>query len=99
MAITLARGLAATDIRCPDCGNVRTVDRRHARRWREGHDHGTCISCRGGSNVRVARDRDIAYWLRLYGVPVPRGVKARDVITASGVPPDLARFAREVFPP
>lgn len=97
MAITQARGLASTDIRC-DCGSVRTVDQRQARRWREGHIPGTCASCRGGSVTRVARDRDIGFWLKAYGVKIPRGAKARDVLTASGIPPELAELAREAFP-
>lgn len=98
MAITQARGLCSTDIRCPGCGDVRTVDVRQARQWREGHIIGTCVTCRGGSKTRVARDRDIGFWLRAYGVDIPRGVKARDVVTASGIPPALAELAREAFP-
>ena len=98
MAIRAARGLASTDIRCPDCNKVRTVDPRHARRWREGHEPGTCATCRGGSVTRKARDQDYAFWLRSYGVPVPRGQKATQVIAASGIPPDLAEFARSCFP-
>lgn len=98
MAITEARGLAPTDIRCPGCGNVRTVDARQARRWREGHIPGDCAKCRGGSATRVARDRDVGYWLRLHGAQIPRGQKARDYVTASGLPPSLAEFAKECFP-
>ncbi len=71
MAITVYRGLAATDIRC-GCGNVRTVTHRQARRWREGHIPGTCVACRGGQNARITRDRDLSYWLRLYGVTLPK---------------------------
>lgn len=57
-----------------------------------------CVVCRGGSATRVARDRDIGFWLRSYGVKIPRGQKARDVLTASGIPDDLAEFARSCFP-
>lgn len=98
MAITEARGLCSSDIRCPECSRVRTVDPRHARRWREGHDTGLCARCRGGSATRVARDRDIGFWLKQYGVSIPRGTKAREVVTASGLPDELAEFARSCFP-
>ena len=98
VAITEARGLAITDIRCPACRGVRTVDPRQARRWREGHIPGTCASCRGGTASRKARERDIGYWLRLHGAEIPRGVKPRDYITASGAPPSLLEFAKDCFP-
>lgn len=98
MTISAARGLASTDIRCPDCHKVRTVDARHARRWREGHEPGLCASCRGGSATRKARDRDYAFWLKQFGVPVPRGTRAMDVIAASGVPPALGEFAKRCYP-
>ena len=95
---TEARGLCNTQIRCPQCHHVRQVDPRQARRWRENHIQGLCVTCRGGQATRVARDRDIGYWLKMYGVPIPRGTKARDVITASGIPPELAEYARNCFP-
>lgn len=98
MTVRQARGLAVTDIRCPQCNKVRTVDPRHARRWREGHEPGLCAKCRGASATRVARDKDIGFWLNQYGVTVPRGQKARAVVTASGVPPALKEFARSCFP-
>lgn len=96
MATTAHRGLAATDIRC-SCGHVRTVSHRQARQWREGVIPGTCATCRGRSPTRIARDRDVGYWLRLYGVDIPRGQTARQVIAASGIPPDLAEFAKDCF--
>ena len=95
----IARGLAANEIRCPGCNAIRQVAVRHARRWREGGFAGLCNHCRAGYRGRAARDCDIAYWLKLYGVDVPRGTKARDHITASGLPPELARFAQDAFPP
>lgn len=98
MTISSAKGLCVSDIRCPECKRVRTVDPRHARRWREGHEPGLCAKCRGASPTRVARDKDIRFWLNQYGVQVPRGQKARTVVTASGLPPDLADFARSCFP-
>ena len=99
MTITLARGLAPTDIRCPECSGVRTVNARHASRWRNGEFPGVCNQCRRGRTGRVATDAAIGYWLRMYGVDIPKGRKARDVLTASGIPPALAQFAREAFPP
>ena len=95
---TEARGLVKTQIRCPQCHHVRNVGDREARKWREHHVAGLCVTCRGGQATRVARDRDIGYWLKMYGVPIPRGTKARDVITASGIPPELAEYARNCFP-
>ena len=98
MAITQARGLAPTDIRCPGCQAVRTVDKRQARRWREGHLTGHCVSCRGLPSTRVARERDIGYWLKLHGAQIPRGQKPREFLTASGMPESLKAFARDCFP-
>lgn len=94
--MAISRSVASTDIRCPRCGGVRVVDVHTARSKRTSR---LCAACRGQSPTRVARDRDLAFWLRMYGVSVPRGVKARDVLAASGVPPDLADFAKSVFPP
>jgi len=96
LAITKARALHRDDIRCDQCGNVRTVDTRQARRWREGHIAGTCITCRGGSATRVCKDGHLAFWLTAYGVKVPRG-KAREIITAGGTPPELVQLAKDVW--
>lgn len=98
MAVSVCRGLASTDIRCPDCNHVRTVSERQARRWQKGEYTGRCSNCRRGHRGRSPRDSDYAYWLRLYGVEIPKGQKALDHVVASGVPPELARFARQVFP-
>lgn len=98
MAVTQARALASTDIRCEGCGKVRTVDTRQARRWREGHIPGTCITCRGGSVTRVSGDKHLAFWLTAFGVKVPRG-GARAIITAGGTPPELAQLARDIYGP
>lgn len=90
--------VARDDIRCPQCQSVRSVDTRQARRWRQGHITGVCSACRGRSSTRIAKDQHISYWLKLYGVQVPRGQKPRDVIAASGIPPDLARLAKDCWP-
>jgi hypothetical protein len=34
----------------------------------------------------------------LHGVDIPRGVKARDHLAASGMPQSLLEFARDCFP-
>lgn len=99
MAVSEARGLSPCDIRCPQCKKVRTVDPRQARRFREGHIAGTCSVCRGRGATRKATDKAMRYWLTEFGAPVPRHMKARDYLAASGMPSELAQFARECFPP
>lgn len=80
--------------RCDNCGGTLAVSDRQARRIRTGRSTARCGSCRG-LNGAVATETAYRYWLTRFGVSVPRGGRALDVVMASGLPPDLADLARD----
>ena len=51
----VARQLRASEhsIRCPQCGEARTVDARQARRIRAGESDRRCPRCRTAAHIRV----------------------------------------------
>lgn len=94
MAVTVARDT----IVCPTCGSQRVVTIRQARRARTLANGIPCTVCRGIGPTRPVRDEDYRWWLRRYGVKCPADVSPREFIVASGVPPELAELALDVFP-
>lgn len=81
--------------RCEGCGAPRSFDvtSRQAARIRAGHSGSLCRSCRAGPVE--AGESDYRFWLTMFGVKVPRGANALDVVRASGLPEDLADLATE----
>lgn len=78
--------------RCEGCGAPREVSSRQARRIRTGHSGSLCPTCRPARSL-AATETDYRYWLGLYGVKVPRGQSALEVVRASGMPPELEDLA------
>lgn len=78
--------------RCEGCGAPREVSHRQARRIRTGHSGSLCPSCRPGRSIE-ATETDYRFWLNLYGVKVPVGRSALEVVRASGLPPELESLA------
>ena len=95
MTVTVARNV----ISCKSCGSNRVVTDRHARRARQQGGI-SCVRCRGGGSLRhQATEEAFRFWLRSYGVQVPKGESARAYIAAGGAPPELVELARSVYPP
>lgn len=82
---------------CGSCGAGLDVSARQGRRIRGGLAAALCRTCRGGRSY-TARESDYRYWLARFGMSVPTGANALDVVRASGLPPDLARLATEFAP-
>lgn len=55
---------------------------------------GKCSACRGG-RVIEPRESDYRYWLTMFGVTVPQGAKALDVVRAAGIPSGLRTLAED----
>lgn len=87
--------VAQDTVRCPNCGRRRIVSARQARRARNGEILGLCARCRGRGH---AKDRDLRYWIHVYGGEIPSGVSPRELIASGGAPPDLVELARSIFP-
>ncbi len=93
MAVTVARDV----IVCSGCGGARQVTDR-TRRRSEQLGGIQCQSCRGFSPMKRVTDGDLRFWLRTYGVNLPRGVPVREFIVAGGAPQALVDLARQVHP-
>lgn len=80
--------------RCGGCGAALEVGTRQRRRIAAGVSSSLCRTCRGRPVIEP-REQDYRFWLNLYGVKVPNGGKALDVVRASGMPEELADLATE----
>ena len=86
-------------VRCPVCRRYRVVGTRQARRIRAGENTGICSSCRGEEmDPRPCADEHLRFWLRSFGVRLPRGMTAREAVRAGFAPPDLVELAQQVWP-
>ena len=93
MTVTAMRDTIA----CPTCGSVRVVSARQRRRS-AAKGHIPCAGCRGQTQTRSFREGDLGFWLRAYDSVPPKGMSARDFITAGGAPAELVQLARSAFP-
>lgn len=93
MAVTVAREV----ITCSGCGGQRSVTDR-SRRRSEQKGGIPCAQCRGLSPTKRVSDGDLRFWLRSYGVDLPRAVPVREFIVAGGAPQALVDLARECYP-
>ncbi len=48
--------------------------------------------------MKRVSDGDLRFWLREFGVNLPRGAPVREFIVAGGAPPELVELARQCHP-
>jgi hypothetical protein len=85
-------------VKCPRCGDRRTVITRQARRVRACESDGLCSTCRRGSKPDSRLDLNLRYWLGAYGARPPAGTCPREFIASGGAPMDLVQLAASIFP-
>jgi hypothetical protein len=78
-------------MRCSNCGSLAAVGPRQTRRINANGSVSRCVVCRGRNYV--ASESDYRYWLTRFGVEIPKGVPALEVVRASGMPAELREIA------
>jgi hypothetical protein len=76
---------APREVRCPDCGTIRDVSARHARRIDRGEHDPRCEECRNPREINYTDD-DIRWWLERFGRSLPIGADVHAYIRVFGLP-------------
>lgn len=83
-------------IKCPECGDVRDVSARHARRIAAGEHSMLCDWCRsGGPDINITEEL-LVFWLVWAGRHIPEGGCPRAYVRVYGVPTIICRAGAEI---